>query len=149
MIGLVSIVSCNSKSEPSGPYDFFKKLEGTWKNNNSNQFEKWYYNKGVPRANSFKVTSQKDTVVLERIKILKQKDQLYFVAIVFNQKNEAPVRFKKTIETEESITFENKEHDFPQKIIYRVITPDSINASISGLIDGKEKIIVFPYTRIK
>jgi len=45
--------------------------------------------------------------------------------------------------------FANPEHDFPQRIIYQWISPDSIFARIEGTIEGKEKSSNFPYRRVK
>jgi hypothetical protein len=33
--------------------------------------------------------------------------------------------------------FENKEHDFPQRIIYHIVNKDSVHAWIEGTHDGK------------
>ena len=149
LVGSIAFFACNSSPVKKGPFTFFDQLVGTWQNKQNNQFEKWYFDKNAPRASSYKVLNKKDTIVTERIKVIKQGENIYYVAILFNQKNEAPVQFKKTTETDESITFENKQHDFPQKIVYQLLTPDSLQASISGMINGKEQQVLFPYTKVK
>ena len=45
-----------------------------------------------------------------------------------------------------SVTFENAEHDFPQRVIYRR-DGDVLRARIEGTHDGKEKGIDFPFRR--
>lgn len=45
--------------------------------------------------------------------------------------------------------FENPNHDFPQRIIYRLVTVDSLVARIEGRIDGKERSSDFPYRRAR
>jgi len=45
--------------------------------------------------------------------------------------------------------FENPEHDFPQRIIYRHQTDGSLFARIEGSINGKEKGVDFPMKRVK
>jgi hypothetical protein len=42
------------------------------------------------------------------------------------------------------LVFENKEHDFPQKITYTKISNDSIVAEISGMKDGKQSKESYP-----
>jgi hypothetical protein len=49
----------------------------------------------------------------------------------------------------DSAAFENLEHDFPQRIIYRLVTPDSLSARIEGVVGGKPKGSGFPYRRVR
>jgi hypothetical protein len=46
------------------------------------------------------------------------------------------------------LTFENLQHDFPQRIIYRV-DGRKLHARIEGTKDGKTRGVDFPYTRTK
>lgn len=41
--------------------------------------------------------------------------------------------------TGEAVTFEDPAHDFPQRVIYRRVTPDSIHARIEGIVRGQER----------
>jgi len=47
------------------------------------------------------------------------------------------------------VVFENRQHDFPQRIIYRFEPPDSLYARIEGTINGKERRVDFPYRKVK
>jgi hypothetical protein len=51
--------------------------------------------------------------------------------------------------TENSIVFENLAHDFPQRVGYQLVGPDSLMAWIEGPRNGKMKRIEFPYQRVK
>jgi hypothetical protein len=44
--------------------------------------------------------------------------------------------------------FENRAHDFPQRIIYRRISDDSLIGRIEGTINGTSRSIDFPYRKI-
>jgi hypothetical protein len=60
-------------------------------------------------------------------------------AVVFIAKvahNPLPVPFKLTICTDDSATFENTNHDFPQRLVYRHIATDKMVVEVSGG-DGK------------
>jgi hypothetical protein len=46
------------------------------------------------------------------------------------------------------VVFENPAHDFPQKVGYRRVSPDSVVAWIEGKMGGASKKIEFPYTRV-
>ncbi|MRD47556.1 hypothetical protein GHT07_09725 [Caenimonas koreensis DSM 17982] len=45
------------------------------------------------------------------------------------------------------VVFENLQHDFPQRVIYRNVPPDKLDASIEGLRNGVMRSIPFPMTR--
>jgi hypothetical protein len=45
------------------------------------------------------------------------------------------------------VVFENPEHDFPQRVIYRKIGEDRIQARIEGSIEGRERSVDFPMTK--
>jgi hypothetical protein len=45
--------------------------------------------------------------------------------------------------------FENPQHDFPQRVIYRSDKPDTLSARIEGTQNGKSSGIDFPYKRVK
>jgi hypothetical protein len=59
-----------------------------------------------------------DSIFSEKLQIVKQDDKLSFSAIVSNQNNQKPVTFTMVYLKNDSIVFENKEHDFPNRIIY-------------------------------
>jgi hypothetical protein len=47
------------------------------------------------------------------------------------------------------VVFENLEHDFPQRIIYRLIADGKLLGHIEGVVDGAERSADFPMTRMK
>lgn len=47
---------------------------------------------------------------------------------------------------EDTVTFENPSHDFPQRIIYRR-TPDGMAARIEGMMNGAPRGVDFPFSR--
>ena len=48
----------------------------------------------------------------------------------------------------DSVVFENKEHDFPQRVGYRRLGADSVLAWIDGTSNGKAQRFEFPYRRV-
>jgi hypothetical protein len=50
---------------------------------------------------------------------------------------------------DQMVIFENPAHDFPQRIIYRKISEDSLIGRIEGTINGKQRGIDFPYRKIR
>jgi hypothetical protein len=49
--------------------------------------------------------------------------------------------------TATSVTFENPEHDFPQRVIYRLTGPGSLLGRIEGRDKGKERAVDYPMKR--
>lgn len=101
-------------------------LEETWTKVNDSTFQgKSYYIKG------------KDTLHFESIVLQQNGEELFYNPTVKGQNNDKPVTFKLTIITDKQLVFENLKHDYPQKIIYNLITKDSLVAKISGIQQGK------------
>ena len=46
-----------------------------------------------------------------------------------------------------TVTFEAPEHDFPQRILYRLVDKDTLAARIEGSVGGQARSADFPYTR--
>lgn len=49
--------------------------------------------------------------------------------------------------SEDAAVFENPQHDFPQRILYRFIDKDTLVGRIEGSVDGKARSADFPYKR--
>jgi len=70
-----------------------------------------------------------DTIFNEKLKIEKIGDDIFYIADV--KHNPALVYFKMTTLSDDEAVFENPEHDFPQKIIYKH-KDGNLHASIEG-----------------
>lgn len=70
-----------------------------------------------------------NTVFSEKLKIVKEKEGIYYVAEV--KHNPLPVYFKLTMVSKNKAVFENPQHDFPQKITYE-IEQGTLHAFIEG-----------------
>ena len=79
---------------------------------------------------------------------LRQKEdgEIFYVAIPSGQKE---AWFKLVKHGPGEAVFENPEHDFPQRIIYRLEKDGSLAARIEGTMQGQLKAVDFPYQRAK
>jgi hypothetical protein len=108
-------------------------LTETWtKENDSTFLGKTYFITG------------KDTAFTESIQLMQKEDQLLYIPTVSDQNKGKHVSFTLTTSSEKQLVFENKEHDFPQKITYNKISNDSIVAEIYGIKDGIESKESYP-----
>lgn len=146
---LISLIlfSCQN-SKQSEHHQFFNKLIGEWQLEDMPVVEKWGYVDGQFRA-SVIVTSGADQMVTEEIIIIENDDGIFYEADVEDQNNGEPVLFKMIFSDENKIIFENKKHDFPQRIIYEFLDENKLIASIEGSLDGESKLIDFNYSRNK
>jgi len=133
-------------------YDQIKELawlEGTWQNTTKDGVftEQWTkVNDSVFTAKSA-VTKGKDTLFYETVVLDQQGDSLHYIVTTPKQNDARPVSFTLKSFTANSYIFENKQHDFPQRITYTKVTNDSIMAEISGTQNGKPAVEQFPMKR--
>jgi len=57
------------------------------------------------------------------------------------------VLFKLTSQTDKKVEFTNKQHDFPQKIVYVMGSDNKMQVYIEGPQQGKVARITFDFTR--
>ncbi len=111
----------------------------TWKKVNDNEL----HNQG------YKVNLAGDTSLLENVQLIKKGNDIYYMSLVKNQNEGKSVPFKLTTSTGKQFIFTNPAHDFPQRIVYEFITPDSLHAWIDGQNNGKFAKQDFYYKRVK
>ena len=61
---------------------------------------------------------------------------------------QSPARFDMVSLTDNEVVFENSEHDFPQRIIYRLTQDGRLIGRIEGQSNGQLKSIEFPMSRV-
>lgn len=72
---------------------------------------------------------------------------ILFIPIGFGEENNTKVAFKLISADNNTFVFENKEHDFPFRIVYKSLSNDKILAWIEGSVNGQFKKIEYPYAR--
>ncbi len=119
---------------------------GTWEQKTSRGivFETWEkISDRELRAKSY-LLNDSDTVLMETVSLLQKEDNLFYIPTVPNQNKGQAVFFALTSIDQSVMVFENPDHDFPQKIMYRKAGQDSLVAEISGIREGKESRRLFP-----
>jgi hypothetical protein len=109
--------------------------------------ENWMKPAGQSMIGMSRTVSGGKTVFTEYLQIREMNGQLaYIVSLGLNAK---PTLFKLIKSSESEVVFENPEHDFPQRIIYRRESSEALFARIEGQEKGVKKSIDFPFKRIK
>ncbi|MES2590418.1 MAG: DUF6265 family protein [Bacteroidota bacterium] len=143
---LIIFTACN---KPNADIKQFKWLEGKWEGNYNGMqtFEEWQPLKDNVMAGIGGMISNKDTMFVEKVKIEIQNGELYYVATV--PENPEPVPFRLIKSVNNSTTFENPEHDFPQRIIYTQNADGSLYSSIEGKRMDKYSKKEFHFQKVK
>jgi len=125
------------------------KLEGTWKMNTKRGAicEEWKkMNKNHLQSRGYMIKGS-DTVVNERVALTKTKEGVFYTSTVEDQNNKQPIAFKMTKVENNLFVFENPQHDFPKRIVYKFITADSLHAFVDDGNDESKKRQNFYYKR--
>ncbi len=112
-------------------------LLGTWSRTNAKgtSFETWekvaddlYRGFGTAQAQD-----SRQIRLLESLLLTQMSDDIFYIAKV--AENPFPVSFKLTSWSETHAIFENLEHDFPQKLDYRLKAVNKLQVIVSGEAD--------------
>jgi Domain of unknown function (DUF6265) len=105
-------------------------------------------NKNYLRSTGFFV-KDKDTFVTERVALQHLSDDVYYTSTTEDQNNKRPVSFTLTSGRDGIFIFENPKHDFPKRIVYELVSNDSLHAWIDDGPAGSGQRNDFYYTRVK
>jgi len=83
----------------------------------------------------------------EKIDLVLSAGRIYYSSVVNGQNEGESVPFTLIGMDKNKFTFENKEHDFPQRIIYELRSPNELVASIEGETDNGFKKIEYKYRK--
>lgn len=150
IMALLVMVSCGEKEQTDKVA--YKQLEasswllGSWSNQlkNGELLEIWSRENDSCFSAVVYHIKEKDTAEVERITIIETNSDLFYIPEVKAQNEGKKIRFKRINDAERMLQFENKEHDFPQRISYSQLSKDSIIAEISGLRNGNFESRSFP-----
>lgn len=132
-------------------FNELNKLEGNWRMQTKKGFlyESWTKTSEAKyEGSSFKINGV-DTLILEQVQLVEKPEGIFYIPTVQGQNNNLPVEFKLVLGENGKFVFENKLHDFPQRIIYSFINSDSLVARIEGISNGQEASSNYYYARVK
>ncbi len=144
------IVSCTMwLQEPFAHINSLEWLGGCWEGSFANGrtvSEQWIKPSGGMMLGTSRTVRNGKSVAFEFIRIEQSDDgSIRYIAHPSGQ-SETVFLLVKT--ERRQVIFENPTHDFPQRIFYTLITPDSLIARIEGTVNGKVRSSDFPYRRV-
>ncbi len=128
----------------------FRAMAGCWERRDDAKklliTEQWMSPAGTSIFGVGRTVKNGKTTGWEYMRIEQRDDGIYFVSRP--KENTEDTAFKMIRSTASEFVFENKEHDFPQRIIYKV-QADKMTGRIEGTMNGKERGIDFPMVKVK
>ncbi len=92
-------------------------------------------------GHAYAISLDGDTTFNENAKVILRNGNIIYSVTV---NNEESVDFT-LVDIEQQAVFENVNHDYPQRIIYKNLSADSLFARIEGTVDGAEESEDFRY----
>lgn len=110
-------------------------LHGSWRVENKEMYEHWdKLNDNNMKGFSFQL-KEGQMAITEYIDIMRKEDKIIYTANVINQNNGREIPFY-LIKTDSTYTFENLNHDFPKRVIYKRLSESEVLVNVS---DGGRK----------
>ena len=131
-----------------GAIDDLAWLSGCWMSSNQEpgSAEHWMLPAGGTMIGMNRTVRGGKTVAFEFMRIVEQEDGgLEFIASPSGQNTTG---FTMTNVSNREVIFENPDHDFPQRIIYRLVSDEELLGRIEGRIDGIERAADFPMKKV-
>ena len=145
---IVLASSVNGQTSDARSISELSWITGDWQSpagERSQVEEHWTKPGGASMLGMSRTILGEKTVEFEYLRIERRADGIYYVA---HPKAQCPgTDFKLTRATATEAVFENPEHDFPKRIIYRKTGEDSLTASIDG--GEGTKAMAFAMIRMK
>ena len=124
-------------------------LAGCWQRNSPTRVveEQWMAPRGGMMLGMGRtVAAAADSVIeFEQTTIEETGGKLVFTANPSGQKRDS---FTSIELTDSTVVFENKAHDYPQRVGYRLAADGHLAAWIDGVSQGKARRVDFPYERV-
>jgi len=125
-------------------------LDGKWslKTDKGRIVESWkWISNSQLEGFSYSISHSGDSTLLETMKLYELNGDILFMPAGFGEWNNSKVAFKLISADNNAFVFENREHDFPSRIVYKSLSNHKILAWIEGSVYGQFKKIEYPYTR--
>jgi len=145
---IIFSISVSAQKQNLKTFDFFI---GKWemKTKTGKIIERWQKHRDSLTGTSHKFNAKGDSILTESIVLKKIKGDWHYCVTGYEKGNEGKTDFKLISAANGVFTFENKQHDFPQKIVYQNKGKDQLLAWIEGEIGGNKRKMEFPYKRVK
>jgi hypothetical protein len=145
----VSSIGVFSQAKPA--VNDLRWMAGCWELNRPNRQtfvnEQWMIPMGNSMLGMSRTVRDGKLAEFEYLRIVQKGDEISYIALP--SANEEPETFKMSAWSKTQVTFENKEHDFPQRIIYTLNPDGTMLAAVEGSVRDRPRRNEFLMTRAK
>lgn len=137
----------NAQKAPSKSFAF---VLGTWEMQTpkGKLVEQWTQNPDKTlRGKSYRINAKGDSLLSETLQIRNIGKETFYCSTVNGQNEGKEVCFTLISTKDRTYVFENKTHDFPQRIVYQDKGKKEMLAWIEGELNGKSRKSEFKYVR--
>ena len=122
-------------------------LAGCWAQDGQEpgSVEHWTAPAGGSMLGLSRIVKDGKTVSFEYLRIVAEEDG--WTGLIASPSGQETARFRMISMSANDVVFENPDHDFPQRIIYRLHGDGKLLGRIEGTVDGKERSADFPMTK--
>jgi hypothetical protein len=143
-------ILCTVQASAQWKQKDFKKLKqvvGNWEATTKTGFmqEKWTKKNDSTFTGTTYSVNRGVVILEEQLQLVFTNNEIHYISTVRHQNKGLPVAFKLVSIKNDAYTFENKEHDFPQQIVYYFKDGKHIDATISGPTETGPKSTVFHF----
>ena len=124
-------------------------ISGCWQQKSANgrlNEEQWMAPRGGTMLGMARTVRGDSLVEYEQLRISERAGKAVYHAMPSGQ---PPADFTAAAVSDTLVVFENPQHDYPQRIIYRKRGADSIVARIEGTMNGRFRAIDFPHAKAR
>ncbi len=136
------------RQEPAVPISRVAWMAGCWEQRRGALIveEQWMLPRGRSMLGMSRTVRADSTTEFETLFLREEAETLVYHATPSGQ---PPGTFRMIALTDTSVVFQRTEEDFPKRILYRRLSPDSMVARIEGTIEGRPKGLDLPYRRVR
>ncbi len=148
LTALTALCLTSAAQSQEAPLSSLGWMSGCWASESGEpgSGEHWLPPAGGSMLGVARTVKKGKTVAHEFLQIrLNAEGQIVYIALPSGQKE---ATFTGTSVSETAVTFENPQHDFPQRISYRALPGDRLLARIEGQRGGALRGIDFPMKRV-
>lgn len=144
---LGTLLSLFSPSPLGAQTSALKWMAGCWEHRTNKLVvtEQWSFPRAGMMLGSGQTTRGDSTIEYEHTRIFERDGELVYSA---QPSGQAPAEFVANGVRGLSVTFSNPAHDFPQRVIYRSVGPDSLLGRVEGQRGGQIRGVDFSHRRV-
>ena len=150
LLALILIGFCTNVNAQKAPSKAFAFILGSWEMQTAKGkiVEQWTQNPDKTLSGkSYRINANGDSLLTETLKIKKIGKDTFYCSTVTGQNEGKETCFKLINTKDETYVFEDKTHDFPQRIVYQNQGKNDLLAWIEGELNGKSRKSEFRYKR--